>query len=189
MSDTPISILAFAGSLREKSYNKSAVRALVELAPEGVSIEIIELNDIPLLNEDLEPDNIPKSVVEFRKAITGADALVVATPEYNHDVSGVLKNALDWASREYEKKTWPLKDKPVAIMGASPGRMGTIRAQEQLKALVAGLGMHLLVSKQVLIPQAYEKFDDQGVLIDEKIRESLRNLLSELHRWALQLKK
>ena len=126
-----IKILGFAGSLRRASYNRGLVRAASELAPSGIVVEAFDLSDIPLYDQDVEDAGEPASVVAFKQAIAAADALLVATPEYNHGVPGVLKNALDWASRP--RVTSPLRDRPVAVMGASPGTGSTARAQAQLR--------------------------------------------------------
>jgi chromate reductase len=143
------------------------------------------LGEIPLYDEDLRERGFPAAVIELREAIASADALLVVTPEYNYSVPGVLKNALDWASRPPQM---PLIGKPVAIMGAGPGRGGTLRAQLHLRQILTGLNMHVLNRPEVLIREAEGKFDDQGRLIDEETRSQIRKLLNGLRDWTLVLK-
>lgn len=123
---TTINVVAFAGSLRQESYNRALLRAAQESAPESMSIDTFDLSPIPLYNYDVEQQGDPEPVQEFKHAIRKADALLIATPEYQHGIPGVLKNALDWASRP--PKQSPLQGKPAAIMGATPGMTGTARA-------------------------------------------------------------
>lgn len=182
----PINILAFAGSLRKQSYNKSAILAAKELAPEGVSVTIFDLTGIPLYSGDVEAQGMPERVQEFRDAIKAADAVLIATPEYNHFISGVLKNALDWASRTVEDVK-PLQSKPVAIMGATPGGLGTARAQLQLRALLSVLRMQLLVEPEVYISKAHEVFDAEGKLQDERTKDAIKALLQGLKEWTLRV--
>src|SRR5262245_39739521 len=125
MVDTPLEVLGIAGSLRRESYNRGLLRAAQEMAPEGMTIRSFELDAIPLYNGDVEAAGDPAPVAQLKEAIRGADALLLATPEYNYGVPGVLKNAVDWASRPPAKSV--LSGKPAAIMGASPGMGGTIR--------------------------------------------------------------
>lgn len=181
-----ISILGISGSLRGKSLNRMALLAACELAGAGMAIMRFErLGEIPLYNEDLRERGFPAAVIELREAIASADALLVVTPEYNYSVPGVLKNALDWASRPPQM---PLIGKPVAIMGAGPGRGGTLRAQLHLRQILTGLNMHVLNRPEVLIREVEGKFDDQGRLIDEETRSQIRKLLNGLRDWTLVLK-
>jgi len=174
---SPIRILAFAGSLRKASYNAAALRALQGLAPAGVTIAIHDLSDIPLYNEDVEKQGLPASVVTFRQAIAAADALLLATPEYNYSVPGVLKNAIDWASRPPEQ---PFDGKPMAILGASPGFAGTARAQYHLRQMFIYMNAQILNRPEVFISAAHTKFDAQGNLTDEATRKQLQTLLDAL---------
>ena len=143
-----IKVLAFAGSLRRDSYNKALIRAAVELAPESVSIEVFDLEGIPPFNQDLEATP-PQKVKDFKDQIRNADALLIATPEYNYSVSGVLKNAIDWASRP--RADTPLEGKPVAIMSASVGRFGGARAQYHLRQTFIFLNMHPVNRPEVML--------------------------------------
>src|SRR5215210_1165968 len=134
----PMRILGIAGSLRRASYNRAALRAATKLVPEGAVLETFELDDIPLFNQD-EDQNPPAKVVELKRLIREADAILIVTPEYNYSVPGVLKNAIDWASRPYGDSAW--NGKPVAIMGASVGAFGTMRAQYHLRQCFVFLNM------------------------------------------------
>jgi len=178
-------ILAFAGSLRKGSYNKALVRAAVELAPENVAIEVFDLEGIPPFNQDLENQPTEK-VVDFKAKIMRADALLIATPEYNYSVPGVLKNAIDWASRP--RADTPLEGKPVAIMSASTGRFGGARAQYHLRQSFVFLNMHPINRPEVMLPLARDNIDENGNLTNEQTRQLIRQLIEALVKWAKQLK-
>jgi chromate reductase, NAD(P)H dehydrogenase (quinone) len=178
-------ILGFAGSLRRASYNRGLIRAAVEEAPPGIRIEVFYLGDIPPYNQDVEDAGEPASVVAFKKAIARADALLVATPEYNHGVPGVLKNAIDWASRP--RVTSPLKDKAVAVMGASPGRGTTARAQAQLREAFVFTGACVMPQPELLVGAAGEHFDNDGNLTDPALRVSLVELVEALRVWTRRI--
>jgi chromate reductase len=180
-----IKILAFAGSLRKGSYNKALVRAAVELAPENVAMEVFDLEGIPPYNQDLE-NTPPEKVTEFKDKIRSADALLIATPEYNYSVSGVLKNAIDWASRP--KTGNPLEGKPVAIMSASIGRLGGARAQYHLRQSFIFLNMHPVNQPEVMLPSAADNVDANGRLTNEQTRVLIRQLLEALVAWTIRLK-
>jgi chromate reductase len=179
----PITILGIAGSLRKASYNRGALRAARQLAPADARIEIFELDGIPLFNQD-EEKNPPKNVVELKARIRAADAILFVTPEYNYSIPGVLKNAIDWASRPYGDNAWD--GKPVAVMGASIAMTGTARAQYHLRQSFVFLNMHPLNRPEVMIPTAAERFDEQGNLVDEKTKEHIRGLLKALVAWTRQ---
>lgn len=180
-----LSILGFAGSLRQDSYNKAILRAAQEMVPSDAKLEIFDLAGIPLFNQDLE-NQPPEKVKEFKAAIRAADALLIATPEYNYSVPGVLKNALDVASRPYGDNA--LDGKPVAIMGASIGMLGTARAQYHLRQSCVFLNMYPLNRPEVIIPFAADKIDDKGRLTDQKTGEKIGDLLKALIIWARRLK-
>ena len=175
-------ILGIAGSLRQGSYNRSLLRAARELLPEGVELVEYEIGTLPFYDGDVEAAGDPESVVELKQAIRDADALLIATPEYNRGVPGVLKNAIDWASRPPLGS--PLTGKPVAIMGASTGRGGTARAQEQLRAALEFSRANVLEQPEVLVPEAFMRFDERGDLVDSGIRAELAELLDTLVRVA-----
>jgi len=177
-------ILGIAGSLRRESFNAAALRAAQELAPDGVRIETFRLNDIPPYDEDVYQEGFPPAVEELRERIAAADALLVATPEYNYSVSGVLKNAIDWASRPPEQ---PFNDKPAAIMGVSAGRFGTARAQHDLRKILMALNTQVLNKPEVLIGPAKSVFED-GRLADEDTRKIVAKLVEALAEWTRRLK-
>lgn len=179
-----IRILGIAGSLRQKSYNRAALRAAAELAPEGATVEIFELDGIPGFSEDDE-QNPPEKVVELKGKIREADAVLFVTPEYNYSIPGVLKNAIDWASRPYGDSAW--NGKPAAIMGASVGALGTARAQYHLRQVMVFLNMFPINQPEVMIGNASERFDADGNLTDEQTKEFIRQLLQNLIEWARRL--
>jgi chromate reductase len=180
----PITILGIAGSLRRQSYNRSALRAAKQLLPEGVTLDIFELDGIPLFNQD-EEKNTPPKVVELKQRIRAADAVLIVTPEYNYSIPGVLKNAIDWATRPYGDSAW--SGKPAAIMGASPGMLGTARAQYHLRQVFVGLNVFLLNQPEVMISNASQKFDAEGNLTDEATKKHIRDLLQNLTAWTRQI--
>jgi chromate reductase, NAD(P)H dehydrogenase (quinone) len=177
----PIRILGIAGSLRKASYNQGALRAAVELAPEGATIEIFDLDGIPAFNQD-DDQNPPEKVAELKSKIREADAILFATPEYNYSVPGVLKNAIDWASRPYGDSAWD--GKPAAIMGASVGGIATARAQYHLRQIMVFLNMFPINQPEVMIGNAGEKFDEQGNLTDEATKKIIGQLLQNLVDWT-----
>jgi chromate reductase, NAD(P)H dehydrogenase (quinone) len=171
-------ILGIAGSLREASYNRALLWTARELLPEGVELEEFDLRTLPLYDADVEAAGDPEPVVALKEAIRGADALLIATPEYNRGIPGVLKNAIDWASRP--PLASPLAGKPVAIMGASTGRGGTARAQEHLRAALEYSRAQVLEQPEVLVPEAFMRFDERGEVVDDGIRAELAELLDTL---------
>ena len=183
--DGKIKVLGFAGSLRKDSLNKALLRAAAEVCPDNVILETFDIEGIPLYNQDTEGSPVPK-VVEFKNKIRGADAILIATPEYNYSMPGVLKNAIDQASRPYGDNA--LAGKPVAVMGASIGTLGTARAQYRLRQSFVFLDMHPLNHPEVMVPSAHERVDENGRLTDEKARALIRQLLDSLAAWALKLK-
>lgn len=180
----PIRILGIAGSLRKASLNQGALQAAVELAPEGATIDIFELDGIPGFNQDDEQDP-PEKVAELKRKIREADAILFVTPEYNYSVPGVLKNAIDWASRPYGDSAW--NGKPAAIMGASVGGIATARAQYHLRQMMVFLNMFPVNQPEVMIGHAGEKFDDEGNLTDEKTKDHIRLLLEALVAWTKRI--
>ncbi len=180
----PFRILGIAGSLRRESYNRAALRAAATLVPEGVTLDTFELDGIPGFNQD-EERNPPAKVVELKKRVREADAILIVTPEYNYSVPGVLKNAIDWASRPYGDNAW--SGKPVAIMGASIGSIGTARAQYHLRQTFVFLNMYPVNQPEVMIGNASERFDATGNLRDEATKELIRKLLRNLVDWARRI--
>lgn len=183
MSFAVIRLAGISGSLRKGSYNKALLQAAVELAPPGMELDIIDLATLPMFHPDREQP-FPPSVVEFRACLKQADAVLIATPEYNASISGALKNALDWASRPPDP---PLRGKPVAIMGASTGNFGTLRAQLHLRQILVHIGALPLGKPEVLVAHAERAFDSDGRLVDETARSFLRELLLALADWVQRL--
>ena len=182
----PITILGIAGSLRRQSYNRSALRAAQQLLPEGAALEIFELDGIPGFNQD-EEQNPPAKIVELKKRVRAADAILFVTPEYNYSVPGVLKNAIDWASRPYGDSAWD--GKPAAIMGASIGNIATARAQYHLRQMFVFLNIFPLNQPEVMIGNAAERFDENGNLTDETTKDYIRKLLQSLVEWTWRIQK
>jgi chromate reductase, NAD(P)H dehydrogenase (quinone) len=180
----PIHVLAFAGSLRAKSHNRGLITAAQELTPTGMTIEEFDLAPIPLYNHDIMQAGLPDPVQAFAQRITAADALLIATPEYNYSVPGVLKNAIDWVSRPGpNRQPAPLSGKPAAIMGAG-GRFGTVRAQAHLRYILLAIDVKVLNKPELMVVRSWEQFDDDGRLADENARQQLSDLLHALHDWA-----
>jgi chromate reductase len=177
-------ILGFAGSLRRDSYNKALLRAAQELVPEGVVLEIFDIGGIPPFNQDLENEPSEK-VKEFKANIKAADAVLIATPEYNYSIPGVLKNAIDCASRPYGDNAFA--HKPVAMVSASVGMMGGARAQYHLRQCFVFLSCFALNHPEVMVPFAQEKIDKDGRVTDQKTRELIRQLLESLVSWTKRL--
>jgi chromate reductase, NAD(P)H dehydrogenase (quinone) len=180
-----VKILGIAGSLRKASYNRGALRAAQQLCPPEAKIEVFELDGIPGFNQD-EERHPPQKVVELKQRIRSADALLLATPEYNYGVPGVLKNAIDWASRPYGDNAWD--GKPVAIMSAAMSMGGGVRAQYQLRQSFVFLNMEAVVQPEVAINNVGERFDEQSNLKDETSRKLIAQLLQNLVRKARILK-
>jgi chromate reductase len=179
-----VRILGIAGSLRHDSYNRAALRAATQLLPEGATIDVFELDGLPGFNQD-EEQNPPAKVADFKRRIREADAVLIVTPEYNYSISGVLKNAIDWASRPYGDSAW--NGKPVAIMGASIGAIGTARAQYHLRQMFVFLNMFPINQPEVMIGNASERFDAQGNLTDDTTKGLIRQLLQNLVEWTQRL--
>jgi chromate reductase len=171
-------VLGISGSLRERSYNRALLQAARELAPVGVEIEEFDLAAIPIYNPDVEASGDPQPVAALRDAVRNADALLFATPEYNRGTSGVLKNTIDWLSRPAMASV--LRWKPTAVIGASTGRGGTRRAQQQVRDALLFPGAIVLDEPEVAVPLAWEHFDEDGRLVDEGTRASIRALLEGL---------
>jgi chromate reductase len=179
MADS-IKILGIAGSVRKASFNKSALRAAQKLVPEGASLEIFDIDGLPGFNQDDEK-NPPAKVTELKAKIRAAGAILFVTPEYNYSIPGVLKNAIDWASRPYGDSAWT--GKPVAVMGASVGVIGTARAQYHLRQVFVFLDMEAVNQPEIMI-NASKSFDDQGNLTDQTSKDLIKKLLANLVKKA-----
>jgi len=176
-----LTVLGIAGSLRQASFNRGLIRAAAEIAPAGMRIAVHDLSSIPLFNADLEAEGDPEPVADLKRAIADADALLIATPEYNHGVPGVLKNTIDWLSRPPRGSA--LNGKPVALMGASPGVTGTARSQSQLRQAFVFTNSYAMPQPEVLVGRAHEKFDAEGRLSDEVTRKFIAQFLDQFVVW------
>jgi chromate reductase len=184
-TDRPIRIVGIAGSLRKASWNRGLIRAAAEDAPEGIEIVVLDLAMLPLYSQDVEDQGDPPSVIALKDVVRLADALLIATPEYNNGMSGVLKNALDWGSRPPRASV--LRDKPVAVMGVSPGAGGAARAQQQVRDAIIYTGGCVLPEPELLIGGALDKFDDHGNVTDRELRSNVVEVVAALRTWALRI--
>jgi chromate reductase len=173
-------IVGISGSLRKGSLNTAMLRAASELMPSGSVLDILSLSGIPLFNSDLEKEGTPDSVAELRKQIGDSDGLLIATPEYNYSIPGVLKNGLDWASRPPRRSA--MVRKPIAIMGAG-GMMGTVRAQMHLRQMLLHDDSRVMSKPELFVSRAFDKFDASGRLVDEPTLQQLQKLLSAFMTW------
>lgn len=172
-----ITILGFTGSLRKDSYNRALLKTASELLSDEARLELFDLTGIPLFNQDLEVE-MPSIVLDFKNRIKASNAVLIATPEYNHSIPGVLKNAIDWASRPYGDNSF--EGKPVAVMSASPGMLGGVRAQIHLKQILQALDMRIVNKPEVILAFASRKIDGEGRLVDETSRKVMGELLKNL---------
>ncbi len=179
-----ITVLGICGSLRRGSFNRSLLRTAIELKPQTMAIEVADIGQIPLYNEDVRAAGFPPPVETLRRQIAAADALLFVTPEYNYSMPGVLKNAIDWASRPPDQ---PFAGKPAAIMGASPGIGGTMRAQYDLRRSCVFLDMHPINKPEVIVAGAAQKFDAEGRFTDEMGKGLIRDLLLALEAWTRRI--
>ncbi len=182
--DKKIKILGIAGSLRKGSFNKMLLRAAAALAPAGVEVEIAEIGELPLFNQDFEMDP-PEAVKEFKRKVKASDAILFVTPEYNYSVPGVLKNAIDCASRPYGDSAWT--GKPVGIMSASGGLQGGAKAQYHLRQSFVFLDMYPLNKPEVMVPTVQDKFDSNGNLTDEDTKKRVADYLTALVAWTKKI--
>jgi chromate reductase len=186
MSDF-IHVLAIPGSLRERSYNRALLQAASELLPDTMTLDLYDLAPIPMFNSDLERGGVPDAVQDFHQRMVAADALLIATPEYNFSIPGVLKNAIDWASRpQANGNSAPLNFKPAAILSAA-GRFGGVRAQGHLHDILLHNQVHILQRPQFMLPSAGSHFDDELRLRDEETRLRLQDVLVALEEWTRRL--
>lgn len=183
--DKTVKILGIVGSLRKHSYNHGLMRAAMEQVPSHCKLEEFDIGEIPLYNQDDEA-NLPQSVAHLKAQVRAADAILIATPEYNYSMPGVLKNVLDWGSRPYGDNAWD--NKPVAMMGASPAMQGTSRAQYHLRQVFVYLNMHPLNRPEIMVGSAQDKFDAQGRLTDPKTGQKVGELLMALIAHTLKLR-
>jgi chromate reductase len=184
VADPAARVVAFAGSLRRRSFNRALIEAALELAPTGMLIEPIEIGGLQFYNADIEADGDPPPVAEFKAAVAAADGILIATPEHNDGLPGVLTNALDWGSRLPGRA--PLAGKPVAVMGASPSQVGTARAQLHLRQVLAHIQARVLPPPELLVGRAHERFDGELRLTDETTRRVMADLLRRFAAWIVR---
>lgn len=182
MSRSTVQILGIVGSLRGGSHNLALLRAVQEVLPEGMRLEIVTLHDIPPYNADVQGQGDPEVVLDLKQRIADADAVLIASPEYNYSIPGVLKNAVDWVSRP--PKLSPLRKKPVGIIGASSGESGTMRGQLALRQVFVFLDSYVMAQPELRVTNAGQRFDESGALIDAELRERLRTYVVALVEWA-----
>jgi chromate reductase, NAD(P)H dehydrogenase (quinone) len=186
VASSTVHILGIAGSLRAGSFNRALLRANVELAPPGVALDVFDISNLPLYNADLDtPATRPATAAALRDAISGADAVLIVTPEHNWGPSAATKNVIDWGSRPPEESVWRLK--PVALQGASIGPFGTLRAQLQIRQHLQAQPAFVLIEPAVQLTGAAARFDGELRLIDEDARERVTAQLAALRDWAIQL--
>ena len=182
MTDRPLTIVGLAGSLRRGSFNRALLRAAQELAPPSLTIDIVDLIEVPLYNGDVEAQGDPPTVTKLKRAVSAADGVLFVTPEYNHGVPAVMKNALDWASRPPASAA--LSEKPVGIIGASPGITGTARGQSQLRQAFEFTNSYCMPQPELLVFKANEKFDAAGNLTDDATAKYLDRYLVAFEQWV-----
>ena len=179
-----IHIVAFSGSLRQASFNTAAIKAAMKIAGEQFEIELADISDFPLYNQELDGENAPKKVVQLAQKVLAADAIIFSTPEYNYSIPGVLKNAIDWLSRQSPQ---PFAGKPAAIMSSSMGFLGGVRAQYHLRQIMIYLDVHFINKPEVMIASAHEKFNAEGQLTDDMTRDFIGQMITALHTLSHQL--
>jgi chromate reductase, NAD(P)H dehydrogenase (quinone) len=180
-----LKVLGVCGSLRKASYNMAALRACAELLPQGMTLQITSIGDIPMFNQDVFDQGVPEPAKRFRAEVAAADGVLIATPEYNFSLPAVLKNAIDWGSRDPGQV---FQDKPVAVFSASRGPMGGARVQYDVRRILGQLWGHMLPRPEVFIGNAQGKFDAQGRLTDETTRKFLTELLAGFAKWIVRMK-
>ena len=183
---TKMRLLGISGSLRRGSYNTALLKVAETLAPGDVGLEIFDLSDLPMYNGDLEADGDPAAVSDLKRAVREADGIVFASPEYNHSFSGVIKNAIDWASRD--RGPGSLFGKPVTIVGAG-GMSGTARAQMHLENVLSETGSLVMSEPGVLIANPWDKFDADGGLEDEGTRGVIAGHMEKFREWVLDVER
>jgi chromate reductase, NAD(P)H dehydrogenase (quinone) len=184
VADQPTRVVAFAGSLRRRSFNRALIEAARELAPTGMDIEPIEIGGLPFYDADVEAEGDPAPVAAYKEAIAAADGVLIATPEYNDGIPGVLTNALDWGSRLPGRS--PLAGMPLAVMGASPSQVGTARAQLHLRQVLGHIQARVLPPPELLVARAHERFDAELRLTDETTRRVMADLLRRFAGWIVR---
>jgi chromate reductase, NAD(P)H dehydrogenase (quinone) len=170
--------VGICGSLREGSYNRLLLKAAGECLPKYVQFSLLDVSQIPMYNQDLEAPTMPSAVLDLKRQVEQADALLISTPEYNYSIPGMLKNVIDWLSRPSGQSS--LNEKPVAVMGGTPGNYGAAMAQNHLRQILNALNMHVINRPGILVPQIHLKFNPQGQLTDEIVKNLLKDLMDAL---------
>ena len=181
-----MTIIAILGSLRKASFNRMLLNAAVELAPADLTIEIADISKFPLYNQDVEDAGAPDAVKKLQEQIRSADGILFVTPEYNYSMSGVIKNAIDWASRPPKEN--PFNGKPCAMMSASTSLLGGARAQYHLRQSCVFINLIPMNKPEVTLMKAQEKFDADGKLIDEATRKMLTTFMQSFKDWTARMK-
>ena len=184
-NEGPISMLAMAGSQRRRSFNRALLRAALGRTPVGVEIREFDPSRLPFYDGDVEDAGDPDVVAELKAAVHAADLVLLVTPEYNAGLPAVLKNVVDWGSRPPRPQAWD--GKPVAIMGATPGRLGTALAQRSLRESLAGLNAHVMPQPRILLAGAGGLFDEDLQLADQATLDRLEGFMAEAVTWARRL--
>lgn len=185
MQEKKYRVIAICGSLRKKSYNRALVQYCIDFGPEQFDTEYFDIGTLPLYNQDTEDQGFPEVVLALRKQVREADALIVACPEYNMSVSGVLKNAIDWVSRK-DNDGFPFSKKPVMIIGATPGQLGTARAQKELRSILSGLNTYPMNKPELFVTDAENKINNQ--ILDTKVTSVLDKMLGNFIGWIQTIK-
>lgn len=181
-------VLAICGSLRKGSYNRSLLKAATAAAPEGMEVEVVGIEGVPVFSEDLEKEGMPEAVANLRLKGKEADGILFGCPEYNYGIAGPLKNALDWLSRSHGEPKTPFIGRPVALMGASLSMMGTARAQLQLRQSLQACGALTMPSPEVFVMRAQDKFDAEGQLTDKPTHDAVAKLMTAFGAWIAKNK-
>lgn len=187
---SPLKVVAIAGSLRKGSYNAALLRSAVEFCPPELSIEMGTIQGIPLYDGDLEREHgVPEAVATLKEQIASSAALLIATPEYNNSMPGVLKNAIDWLSRPASDIPRVFGGRPVAVMGASPGRFGTVLSQAAWLPVLRTLGTRPWWGSRLLVGGASNVWDAEGKLVDERVRGDLQSFMQGFAEFVIDSKR
>lgn len=186
MSEAVLKLVGISGSLRQASHNTALLKTAAKMLPESVELTLVSIGELPFFNSDLTDESALKQVEAFKKVVSEADGLLIASPEYNYSVTGVLKNALDWASRPTYKS--PLAQKPVGVLSAAASWAGGARSQAHLKAILGGVIAQVFPYPEFLVGRSFEKFTAEGELTDDTTRELLQQYLATYVEWVQKVR-